>query len=244
METGYDFRNARSSSADAVRFNSPDIFEAIFPTVTPYNYVVGNPIVNMDPMGLDTMKTYVLGPVLITAQRIWKNSESLREKWGSIKLPATDLDTDLAEFRTQVYTTPLLDINWHRTETVLTNVEKGQYVTTKGLVKAIPKKMTKQATEYVNAAKGLKVLGNITQGLGMLNMYNDYAGYHNGTISGKRYAVKLAIDMIGFLPPPFPLISLGLSVVEYAIGDMVEKAVDKNIEEGGAFYRASQLFDY
>ena len=52
LETGYDFRNARSSSADAVRFNSIDPLAAQFPSWSGYSYVMGNPVRVIDPTGL------------------------------------------------------------------------------------------------------------------------------------------------------------------------------------------------
>ncbi|MBK9459878.1 MAG: hypothetical protein IPN94_10705 [Sphingobacteriales bacterium] len=54
LETGYDFRNARSSSSDAVRFNTLDPLAAQFPSWSPYNYVMSNPLRMIDPNGMRT----------------------------------------------------------------------------------------------------------------------------------------------------------------------------------------------
>ena len=52
LETGYDYRNARSSSSDAVRFNSIDPLAAQYPSWSGYSYVMGNPVRVIDPTGL------------------------------------------------------------------------------------------------------------------------------------------------------------------------------------------------
>ena len=54
LETGYDFRNARSSSADVVRFNTTDPMESKYPSLSTYGYVGGNPVRFVDPEGADT----------------------------------------------------------------------------------------------------------------------------------------------------------------------------------------------
>ncbi len=54
METGYDFRNARSSSADVVRFNTIDPMQSKYPSLSPYCYVGGNPVRFVDRDGRDT----------------------------------------------------------------------------------------------------------------------------------------------------------------------------------------------
>ena len=53
-ETGYDFRNARSSAADVVRFGSVDPLEGSFASWSPYGYVMGNPLRMIDPSGMRT----------------------------------------------------------------------------------------------------------------------------------------------------------------------------------------------
>ena len=52
LETNYDFRNARSSAADVVRFNTIDPLAAQFVSWSPYSYVMGNPVRVIDPTGL------------------------------------------------------------------------------------------------------------------------------------------------------------------------------------------------
>ena len=54
QETNYDFRNARSSTADVVRFNTLDPLAAQFVSWSPYSYVMGNPVRLVDPMGART----------------------------------------------------------------------------------------------------------------------------------------------------------------------------------------------
>ena len=58
LETGYDFRNARSSSADAVRFNTVDPLAGRFANVSPYCYVGGNPVRLIDPSGKEIDVSY------------------------------------------------------------------------------------------------------------------------------------------------------------------------------------------
>ena len=52
LETGYDYRNARSSTSDAVRFNTIDPLAAQYPSWSGYSYVMGNPVRVIDPTGL------------------------------------------------------------------------------------------------------------------------------------------------------------------------------------------------
>ena len=51
LETGYDFRNARSSTSDAVRFNTVDPMMEESPSTSAYTYVSGNPVRLIDPNG-------------------------------------------------------------------------------------------------------------------------------------------------------------------------------------------------
>ena len=54
QETNYDFRNARSSTADVVRFNSVDAMASKYPSLSGYSYVGGNPVRFVDTSGEDT----------------------------------------------------------------------------------------------------------------------------------------------------------------------------------------------
>jgi len=48
LETGYDHREARNSSADVVRFNTIDPMESKYPSLSTYCYVRGNPVSLVD----------------------------------------------------------------------------------------------------------------------------------------------------------------------------------------------------
>ena len=226
-ETGYDYRNFRLSDGDVPRFKSVDLWENLSPSFNSYHYVLGNPLMFLDPLGLDTIAYHI---TFRRSVNVYASKLKKLYKWYSeLKLPTPEgVDTDRADLRWQSMMAPL---DWgpkeYRKEIddMLTNLEEGKYVTTKGQVRQLPKnpaKWSKQAKSYIGSAKGIRVLKNIGQGLGAMNMYIDYASYHNGDMSGARYASKLAIDIIGFLPPPGPAISLGLSIVDYAVGDDIE----------------------
>ena len=50
-ETGLDYRGARFYDADVARFLSLDPLAAEFPAWSDYNYVLGNPVMLVDPDG-------------------------------------------------------------------------------------------------------------------------------------------------------------------------------------------------
>ncbi len=50
-ETGLDYRGARYYDSDVARFLSLDPKASKYPSLSPYNYVAGNPIILIDPNG-------------------------------------------------------------------------------------------------------------------------------------------------------------------------------------------------
>ena len=50
-ETGLDYRGARFYDSDVGRFLSLDPLAIDYPQVSPYNYVLSNPLVIIDPTG-------------------------------------------------------------------------------------------------------------------------------------------------------------------------------------------------
>ena len=56
-ETGLDYRGARYYDSDVARFLSLDPLAAKYPSMSPYNYVAGNPIIFIDPDGKDVLPT-------------------------------------------------------------------------------------------------------------------------------------------------------------------------------------------
>ena|GEM_PF-5838809 len=51
VESGFDYRGARFYDSDVARFNSLDPLAADFASWPPYNYVLGNPVILIDPDG-------------------------------------------------------------------------------------------------------------------------------------------------------------------------------------------------
>ena len=51
VESGFDYRGARFYDGETVRFNSLDPLAAEFPSWSPFNYVLGNPNIYIDPDG-------------------------------------------------------------------------------------------------------------------------------------------------------------------------------------------------
>jgi RHS repeat-associated protein len=62
-ETGLDYRGARFYDADVARFLSLDPLAAEFPAWSDYNYVLGNPVMLVDPDGK--------APEVITPETVW-----------------------------------------------------------------------------------------------------------------------------------------------------------------------------
>ena len=78
-ETGYDFRNARSSVGDVVRFGSVDPLEGASPGFNSYAYVGGNPVRLIDPNG--TYAIYVDGMKVSDegSSNYWENQMEIYE---------------------------------------------------------------------------------------------------------------------------------------------------------------------
>lgn len=85
------------------------------------------------------------------------------------------------------------------------------------------KLIAKTATYTDDIARIGKVAGKTTVGLGLVSIGATYANYKMGNVSEGRYYVQQAINVIGFLGPWGAGISIGLSIIDSAYGDDIEK---------------------
>ncbi len=67
QETGLDYRGARYYDSDVARFLSLDPAQTEYPSWSPYNYVMGNPISLIDPTGKNAWKPDSKGDLIAEA---------------------------------------------------------------------------------------------------------------------------------------------------------------------------------
>ncbi len=82
----YDF-HARSQSATTLTFTTPDPKLEDYPGISPYAYCAGNPIMLIDPTGMDWVRAEYKGEYFFFYDENIKNENDVMKKWGN----ATDV---------------------------------------------------------------------------------------------------------------------------------------------------------
>lgn len=149
-ETGLDYRGARYYDSDIARFLSLDPLAAQFPEWSDYNYVMGNPILLVDPNGKSPQTTYV-------------------DKNGRVLDVVNDGSTDIVQFD------DLDSDTWEGTREDLLSKDNGNVVGQTFFWHDFMKTDSRTIYDFNGPSKGSQVLNNSLQ-VGSGDDAIDYTG--------------------------------------------------------------------